>query len=188
MKRLHNISESVRAQIIADYKRRENGQYVFTLREIAQMHEISLSSVNNVAHMAGCQCRPQGGKKSYTPSARDMKVLRDMTIPGITLDEVGKMNPRAVYDPELGRTVLKALTKQRVCQIAATWRKRGLPVLHGKGFKKGQRIEWDGQFFTVLRYDNARRGAVKTEKGEIWDPFFWVYKGQRAKAAEETTA
>jgi len=187
MKRLHNIAERVKLQIVKDYKDKVNGQYRYTLREIADNHEVSLSTVNNLARAAHCQCRPQGGsQKTYDPSPRDLKVLRDCTIPGISYAEVGKLNPRKVLDPATGQLISKPLSKARVHQIVETWRKRGMPKLHGHAFKKGQRIEWDGQFFTVLRYDNNRQGAVRAEdSGEIWDPFLWVFKGDRAKLVRD---
>lgn len=186
MKRLRNISDRVKLQIVADYKEKVNGSYRYTLRQIADKHEVSLSSVNNLAKLAHCQCRPQGGKKNYTPSARDLKVLRDLTLPGITYAEVGRMNPHQVIDKATGKLVTKPLTKARVGQIVETWRKRGMPKVRSQGFKRGQRIEWAGQYFTVLRYDNSHQGAAKAEaNGEIYDPFVWMFKGKRSRVVDE---
>lgn len=181
MKRIRYISPAVQAQIIREYKEKNPDlTYKWKLQEIATRHEISLSSVNNLARMAKCQGRPQGGRKLAVPDARTMKLLRDATEPFITLEEVGRRNPRWVTVK--GKRVLKALSKQRVSQLIKFWRKRGNPGLRGKGFKPGEQIVWAEQKFTVLRYDNSHKGAVKDDKdGKTIDPFYWVFKGSRSK-------
>lgn len=185
MKRIKYISPKVQVQIIEDYKAKNpDKSYKFTLQEIADKHEVSLSTVNNLARMAKCQGRPQGGRKLIVPDAKTMKLLRDATEVGITLDEVGRRNRRWVT-LKSGRRVLKPLSKQRVSQIIAFWKKRGNPGLRTKGFKAGDKILWAEQYFTVVRYDDQHRGAVTDDKdGKLIDPFYWVHQGCRSKLVQ----
>lgn len=180
-KRIRNISPAVQAQIIHDYKEKTpDGGYRYMLKEIADNYEISLSSVNNMARQAKCQGRPRGAKKIFVPSAAVMKILRDATEPFITLEEVGRRNPRKVVVN--GKIVYKPLSVQRVSQIVKHWKERGNPGLRSKGFKPGDRIKWADQTFRVIRYDDSHKGAVQDEKdGAIIDPFYWVYKGSRSQ-------
>lgn len=182
MKRIKHISPKVQVQVVEDYKAKNpDGTYKFTLRQIAENHEISLSTVNNLARIAKVQGRPKVGKKLIVPDARTMKLLRDATEINITLEEVGRRNKRWSTDRETGRRVLKALTKQRVSQIINFWKKRGNPGLRTKGFKVGDAVKWCNEVFTVIRYDDARKGAVKDAQGRVIDPFHWVHLGSRCK-------
>jgi hypothetical protein len=180
MKRIRYLSQKVHLQILDDYKKRlPNGDFQFTLRQIAEKHEVSLSTVNNLARMANCQCRPHGGRKLQVPGVRTMQILRALTEPGITFEEAGKRFPHWVTIK--GKRVLKPLTKQRVKQIHDFWKKRGNPGLKVRGFQPGDVIEWGGKKFTVVRYDNDREGAVRREDGVVIDPFLWVRGATRAK-------
>lgn len=182
MKRIKHISPKVQVQVVDDYKAKNpDGTYKFTLQQIADKHEISLSTVNNLARIAKVQGRPKIGKKLIVPDARTMKLLRDATELNITLEEVGRRNKRWSTDPETGRRVLKPLTKQRVSQIINFWKKRGNPGLRTKGFVAGDVIKWADQVYTVVRYDSARKGAVKDAEGDTIDPFYWVHLGCRSK-------
>lgn len=185
MKRMAHISSAVQHQIIQDYKEKNpDNTYRYKLTEIAQKHEISLSSLHILARMARCNGRKRGGNAKMVPDARTMKILRDATEPGITFDAVGERNPRIVN----GKKV--PITKSRVSKIIQVWKKRlGKRKLYSKGFNEGDIIEWADQRFTVLRYDNSHRGAVqelllegnKWVEGKIIDPFCWIYQGQRSK-------
>lgn len=180
MKRIRYLSQKVHLQILDDYKKRlPNGDFEFTLRQIADKHEVSLSTVNNLARTANCQCRPHGGRKLQIPGHRAMLILRASTEPGITLEEIGRRFPRVVLVN--GKQVTKPLSKQRVKQILDFWEKRGNPGLKVRGFKPGDKIEWGGKKFTVVRYDNDREGAVRREDGVVIDPFLWVRGATRAK-------
>lgn len=238
MKRIKHISSKVQVQVVEDYRAKNpDGTYTFTLKQIASKHEISLSTVNNLARISKVQGRPKIGKKLIVPDARTMKLLRDATEMNITLEEVGRRNWRWVteypryfvkhnrlpgtywskklkkwvktenpisyshlatkklkreilQDAELipaddtpvgGRRVKRALTKQRVSQLITFWKKRGNPGLRTKGFKPGDVIRWSSQTYTVIRYDDARKGAVKDSKGFVIDPFHWVHLGARSK-------
>jgi len=182
MKRIKHISPKVQVQVVEDYKAKNpDGTYKLTLKQIAEKHEISLSTVNNLARISKVQGRPKIGKKLIVPDARTMKLLRDATELNITLEEVGRLNKRWTTDPATGRRVLKPLTKQRVSQIINFWKKRGNPGLRTKGFKPGDVIKWADQLFTVVRYDSARKGAVRDAEGDVIDPFHWVHLGARSK-------
>lgn len=193
MKRIAHISVPVQAQIIREYKQKNpDGSYTYLLKDIADRHGISLSSVNNLAKAAHCQCRPRGGKTRMVPDARIMKILRDASEPFITMEAVGRRNPRVTVVN--GRRKEVPLSKQRVSQIVNSWKKKlGALSIHSKGFKPGDKIVWFEQFYIVVRYDNSHRGAVidLTDNQEI-DPFCWVFKGSRSQiveaAEEEMTA
>lgn len=176
-KRLWNISKAVQAQIVAEYKEKlPNGNLRYRLTDIARMHEVSLSTVNNIARAAGCQDRPRG-RRLALPSARVLKILRDASTPGISYRQVGVLNPRLVTNRS-GKRVRKPLSKQRVKQIIDFWQDRGNPGLRSRGFSRGDEIEWDGRLFTVVRYDSARQGAViERSDGKLIDPFVWNFKG-----------
>jgi hypothetical protein len=173
------LSGRVQLQILAEYKARlPSGAYRYRLKEIAQRHEVSLGTINNLAREADCPRRPHGTRAEPVPDARIMKILRDWTEPGITLEEVGRRNPRVVNG------LVKPLTRQRVQQIIATWRRRGLRV-RSRAFKRHDLIEWGGATYEVIRYDNRRRGAVRNVKtGHTIDPFQWVQGRTRSRKLE----
>lgn len=173
MKRIRYISPKVQLQIIEDYKeKQENGDYRYSLAEIAKKHEVSLSTVNNLARIAKCQGRPHGGRKLLVPNARTMKILRDATEPGITLEEVGRRNPRRFVSN--GKEVTRPLSKQRVKQIVDFWKGRQVKV-RSRGFEPGDVIKWNHRLFTVLRYDSPHKGAVRDNTdNQVIDPFYWV--------------
>lgn len=179
MKRIRHISPKVQVQIVLDYRaKRPNGDYSYTLAEIAAKHEVSLSTVNSLARIARCQGRPHGGRKLVVPDARTMKILRDMTEPGATCEEVGRRNPRRIVVN--GKTVMKPLTRQRIKQIVDFWKARSIKV-RSRGFSPGDVIQWNGRLFTVLRYDSTHRGAVRDhEDKRVIDPFYWVRGAQRS--------
>lgn len=184
MKRLRHINPKVQAKIVAEYKEKlPDGSYRFTLREIAALNEVSLSTVNLLARQANVQERPQGPRKLQVPSARVLKILRDATEPGITLAQVGIRNARVVVVN--GKQVARPLSKQRVKQIIDFWKRRGNPGLKSRGFKPGDIIEWNERRFKVLRFDNARKGAVIDlgDNSKI-DPFLWVFQGCRSRRVE----
>lgn len=188
MKRIAYISVPAQAQIIREYKQKNpDGSYTWLLKDIAERHGISLSSVNNLAKAAHCQCRPRGGRTRMVPDARIMKILRDASEPFITMEEVGRRNPRTVIMGN-GRSKSIPLSKQRVSQIVARWsEKLDAQSIHTKGFRPGDKIEWADQKYIVMRYDNSHRGAVidLNDLEEI-DPFCWVFKGSRSKLVEAT--
>jgi hypothetical protein len=178
----------MQARIIADYKElNPRGHYKYTLREIAERHEISLSAVNNLVRTAKCQGRPKGGRFKETPSPRIMKILRDASEPFITLEEVGRRNPRVVV--RRGKSKKIPLSKQRVAQIIKMWKDRvDKAKLHSKGFNPGDEIVWAGQHYIVVRYDSPHRGAVvDLAHNEVIDPFCWVYDGERSKRIKAAT-
>jgi transposase-like protein len=184
MRKIQHISGKVQVQIVQDYKEKlPNGLHRYTLKEIARKYEVSLSTVNNLARTARCQGRPHGGREQTVPTPRILKILRDSTEPGISLDEVGRRNPRCLV--RRGKSVAVPLTKQRVSEIIRTWsRKLDMTKIHGRGFKPGDQIEWADQIYTVLRYDSSRQGAVRegtTDQGQVIDPFLWVHGGCRSK-------
>jgi hypothetical protein len=183
MKRIRYISSKVQLQIIEDYKEKlPNGDYRYSLSQIAAKHEVSLSTVNNLARIAKCQGRPHGGRKLMVPNVRTMKILRDSTEPGITLEEVGRRNPRRVMVH--GKESLVPLSKQRVKQIVDFWKDRQVKI-RSRGFQPGDVIEWDKRLFTVLRYDSPHRGAVRDQAdGRVIDPFLWVRGTDRSKLVE----
>jgi hypothetical protein len=190
-KRLRNISQKIRLQIAAEYQECQNGVFRYRLQDIADRYEVSLSTVHNIARMAHCQGRPQGGRRHTVPSARDMKVLRDATIPGIGLREVGEMNGRWALDRRTKKMKRTPLSRQRVHQIIQAWTGRGfkVPAVRGRGFKPGQKIEWKKHVFTVLRYDDARKGAaISDEDNSLYDPFFWTYEGCKARLVPDSVA
>lgn len=187
MKRTPQISVATQAQIIKEYKQKNpDGSYTWLLTDIAERHDVSLSTVNNLAKAAHCQCRPRGGKTRLIPDARIMKILRDASEPFITMDEVGRRNPRTVLVN--GRRKSVPLSKQRVSQIVNRWKdKLDSQAIHSKGFHPGDRIEWSNQKYVIVRYDNSHRGAViDLSDGKLIDPFCWVFKGDRAKLTEAT--
>lgn len=187
MKRTPQISVATQAQIIKEYKQKNpDGSYTWLLQDIAERHDVSLSTVNNLAKAAHCQCRPRGGKTRLVPDARIMKILRDASEPFITMEEVGRRNPRTVMVN--GRRKSVALSKQRVSQIVNRWKdKLDSQSLHTKGFRPGDKIEWSQQKYVIVRYDNSHRGAViDLSDGAEIDPFCWVFKGDRAKLTEAT--
>lgn len=173
MKRIRYISGKVQVQIIEDYKEKlPNGDFRYSLAEIAKKHEVSLSTVNNLARIAKCQGRPHGGRKLQVPDARTMKILRDATEPGITLEDVGRRNPRRVVTN--GKETLVPLSKQRVKQIVDFWKGRQVKV-RSRGFEPGDVIRWNKRLFTVLRYDSPHKGAVRDQADDqVIDPFYWV--------------
>ena len=184
-KRIKHISTAVQLQIIREYKEKNlDGSYKWKLEEIADRHEISLSSVNNLAKAAGCQCRPRGGRVQIVPNARIMKILRDASEPFTTLERVGQLNPRVTVVG--GKRKEKPLTRQRVSMILKTWRKKlGKQSLRTKSFKPGYIIQWAGTKYVVISYDNSYHGAVidLTDKSLI-DRFCWVFAGRRAVLVE----
>jgi hypothetical protein len=192
MKRVHHISAAVQVQIVNEYKQKSpDGNYTYTLKEIADNHEVSLSTVNKLAGMAQCQGRPRGGRTQTVPNARTMKILRDASEPGVTLEEVGRRNPRVIIVN--GRRKKVPLTRERVRQIVQTWKERlDANTLHGRGFKPGDKIDWASIPHVVVLYHNSRQGAViDLVDKKLIDPFCWIYKGFRSKlveaAAEELT-
>jgi hypothetical protein len=180
MKRIRYISGKVQVQIIENYKEKlPNGDYRYGLTEIAAKHEVSLSTVNNLARIAKCQGRPHGGRKLIVPDVRTMKILRDATEPGATLADVGRRNPRRFI--VAGKEILKPLSKQRVKQLVDFWKKRQLKI-HTRGFAPGDVIQWNERLFTVLRYDDTHRGAVRDHAdGKVIDPFLWVSGNSRSR-------
>lgn len=208
MKRVAHIGRTVQIEIIRQYKEKDaEGNYVHTLQKIANDHEVSLSTVNNLARIAKCQGRPRGGKVKRIAGPRIMKILRDASELGITLEEVGRRNPRIVdLERYLSRHCLSMgelkrrrpdaiisngkvqipLTKQRVSEIISTWRaKLNEQSIKSRGFKKDDIIEWAGQRYTVVRYHNSHRGAVIDQSdNRLIDPFCWFYKGSRSKLVE----
>ena len=188
MKRIAHISVPVQMQIIREYKEKNpDGTYRWKLSEIADNHEISLSSVNKLAKESGCQGRPRGGRVQAVPNARIMKILRDASEPFITLEQVGILNPRVVRVN--GKRKEKPLSRQRVSKIIKTWRKKlGTQNIRGKGFKPGDLIEWAKQRYAVVRYDNSHRGAVIDLKiMDVIDPFCWIFQGSRSFRVEAAT-
>lgn len=185
--RVCHISLPVQLQIIREYKEKNpDGSYRWKLQEIADRHEISLSSVNKLAKSARCLSRPRGGRTQVVPNARIMKILRDASEPFITMKEVGRRNPRVVM--VRGKPVQKPLSRARISKILLTWRKRmGDNNLRGKGFKPGDLIEWSAQRYVVVRYDNSHRGVAIDLKTNIEiDPFCWVYLNNRSSLVQAT--
>jgi hypothetical protein len=181
MSRINKIATVVQRKIIGMYKQKlPDGGYEFTLRQIADMNFVSLTAVNSLARQARVW-RPRRAHKLHAPTARILKLLRDATEPGITYAEVGRRNARIVFED--GKQVIKPLTKQRVKQIIDFWRKRNSAIkIRSRGFKPNDIIEWDNRQFSVLRYDNARQGAVREiSDGRVIDPFNWIHDGCRSK-------
>lgn len=181
MKRMRYISGRVQTEILDDYREKlDNGNYRWTLAQIAEKHEVSLSTVNNLVRLKKCKCRPHGGPKLTVPDARTMKILRDATIPGIKLDEVGVMNPRIVGGVE------KPLTKQRISQLVIFWSKR-YDKIRSRAFKPGDILRWKGgseswseRRYKVLRFDDHWQGAVvDLNDGRTIDPFQWTQGNAR---------
>ena len=179
------LSGRVQAQVVQDYQERlGNGRYRYTLNQIADKHEVSLSTVNNLVRKAKVQGRPKGGSRLSIPTHCTMKILRDSTEPGITLEQIGIRNPRVVMVN--GRSTLVPRSKQRIKQILDHWKKAGNPGLRQRGFKPGDLIEWGGYRFRVLRYDDSRTGAVqRVQTGEVVDPFLWIQGSTRPKRVIE---
>lgn len=185
MKRIHHISPAVQVQIVREYKEKSpDGNYTYILREIADRHEVSLSTVNKLAAMAGCQGRPRGGRVKTIPDARTMKILRDASEPGATYEGVGILNPRVVIVN--GRRKKKPLTRQRISQIVQSWQKKlDSSALHGRGFKPGDKIDWAGVVHAVVCYDNSHQGAViDLADKKLIDPFCWIFQGSHSKLIE----
>ncbi len=185
MKRINHISYPVQLQIIREYKEKNpDDTYRWRLWEIADRHEISLSSVNKLVKAAQCQSRPRGGRVQVVPSARIMKILRDASEPFITMAEVGRRNPRIVMVDDKPEQI--PLTRARVSKIILTWKKKlGSYSLRGKGFKPGDIIEWYHQRYVVVRYDNPHRGAaIDLLTLEEIDPFCWVYRRRRSSLVQ----
>jgi hypothetical protein len=188
MKRTCYISAATQARIIREYKQKNpDDTYTWLLKEIAEHHDVSLSTVNNLAKMAGCQARPRGGRIQGVPNPRIMKILRDASEPFITLERVGELNPRVVMVNKRPKEI--PLTRQRVSQIIRTWKSRLKGQrLHSKGFKPGDKIEWSDQEYVVLSYDSSHRGAVlDLADNKVIDPFCWVFKGSRSKCLLPST-
>jgi hypothetical protein len=181
MKRIRQISPKVKMKIITEYKEKlSDGGYRYTLRQIAESNFVSLTAVNSLARQARVW-RPRRAHKLHVPSARVLKLLRDSTEPGITLAEVGRRNPRVSVVN--GKQVIKPLTKQRVKQIIDFWKRRNSTLnIRSRGYKPGDILEWDERQFEVVRYDDARQGAVKDlSDGRTIDPFYWIHEGCRSR-------
>jgi hypothetical protein len=179
MKHIRILSGKVQLEILEDYKAKlPNGHYRYLLSEIAAKHEISLSTINNLARKARCAGRPHGGQKLIGPPPHVLKILRDFTEPDMTYKKCGERNPRIINGVEVPRS------KQRIKQIVDYWRERHFKVKR-RGFQPGDIIKWDGQEFEVIRYDNRRRGAVRRIiDGEIVDPFRWRDGNRRSVRLE----
>ena len=179
-----HLSGRAKLEIIQEYREMNpDGTKRYIVRDIAKMHGVSLGTVNNLVRRGTCPARRRGGQIVKVPSARTLKILRDATEPGMTLQKVGERNPR--YVTENGKKVAKPLTRQRIMQIVKTWSKRRVTYdLHGRGFKPGDVIEWDGGLYTVTRYDDRHKGAVRDNvDGLVIDPFFWTRGAPAAKRA-----
>ena len=185
-KRLRNLSKSVQQQIVAEYiEKLPGGNYRFLVKQIADNHEVSLSTVFKLVKRTGCQERPRGrgGHVMDVPDAQTFKILRDASDPHNTYSFVGIINPRPVTVIRNGKsvTIFKPRSKARIHQIVKRWSKIDLGK-YGRGFKPGEKIVWNHRVFTVVRYDSSFQGAaIEDINGKEWDPFVWNYQGMRSR-------
>jgi hypothetical protein len=177
-------------RIIREYleKAPDGKNYKYTLQQIAKKHEVSLGTVNGLVRDAkrnkNFKVRGPGRRRQAFLNARIMKILRDAAT-GITLEEVGELNPRVVM--KNGARVKESLSRQRVSRIIKKWGKWNKKSrLRGQRFRPGDRIKWDRQTYTVVRYTNVHHGAAIDESdGTLIDPFVWTYQGARARLVKK---
>jgi predicted DNA-binding protein YlxM (UPF0122 family) len=181
MKRLEHLSTMAQKQIINQYcERIADGTYRYALYEIARDNEVSRSMINNIVRQARLPLRTQRRRKLKIPSARVLKILRDATEPGVTLEEAGRRNPRVIFAG--GKQVLVPLTKQRIKQLVDFWEPKGYPGRHSLRFNPGDEIEWGGNHYTVVKYINNRKGVVTDHADDQKiNPFMWYHRGEYAR-------
>lgn len=191
MKYMAHLSKKVQVQIIQEYleKAPDGKIYKYTLKQIADKHEISVGTVNGLVREAKknpkFKGRGPGRRRQAFLNARIMKILRDAGVEGRTMEEVGELNPRIVTSKN-GVKERVPLSRQRVAKILKKWQHvMKKSRLRGKRFRPGDLIQWDQQRFRVVRYDTALKGAAIDERdGTLIDPFIWVYQGARARMVQ----
>jgi len=147
-----------RAAAVADYRNK------LPLKLIAARHGYTPATISIWARAAKIERRPRGIQLSDTPSDRDRAIIRRARE--VPINQVAKEF---------------RLTRARIWSIRKKWREAGW--VEPLPWKAGDWIEWAGVRFRVLRVDDERRGAVKTESGETVDPFTWRFKGHYSRLA-----
>ena len=132
------------------------------LKVIAKKYGFTPATISIWAKAANVKRRARGIQPTDCPSDRDRAIIR---------------RSREVAIKDVAKEF--KMTRARVWSIRSNWKKAGwqepLP------WKVGDTIEWAGERFRVLRVDNEKRGAVRTEGGKTIDPFAWRYQGVSAK-------
>lgn len=189
MRKRKHIAPGVLQAILADYKDKlPDGSWKYKASEIAAKFEISAASITNIAKSANLKLRQRGGRKLRYPSPLHMAILKEAQQPGISMEEIGELHYHKVKVMKNGKPVKKngkyeyeprPLTRARVSQILQFWKGHTFSeAMTGRGFKVGDVIEIRGNKLTVVRYDNSKCGAVKTERGDVVDPFYWRHEGE----------
>jgi hypothetical protein len=180
MKKWPKMTEVVRHMIVADYEAiNEFGMPAHTLKNIAIRNKVSPTSVINVLRQK--RCRRRGYHHNHympVPDAKTYQILRDMTRPGVSVEDVGRLNP--IIRTVNGKTVTVPRSRQQISYIVNLWKTRNKNFqIKSYAFQPGDIIEWQGRILEVTRYDNRHKGAVKDKiSGMVWDPFCWKFNGR----------